>query len=277
MTDRNCVAEHYRDPERPRRAAEGSMLCAGCESRLAKQLENLPGLYADVIAGSRKASSTGPVKGDPERPMPATGTQLDARELVRATLVPWCRIVAEGREVDPPADDVPAMCAFLERHRLWLCGHDAAAEFADEIAHVTSEALRAAYPGGRSRVAIGECPTEIEHADGELGPCSATVYAYPEQPLIECERCGTSDTLDWWTSVMVDAAGKLLTGTALAAVLSSRYNRPITPTQVRDWARRGQVSRAGTDPKGRVLYDRTQAVAYADRLYEPVKRHSIVA
>lgn len=246
MTDRICVAEHYRDPDRPRRAAEGSMLCAGCESRLAKQLENLSGLYADVLAGSRKVSSTGPVKGDPERPMPATGTQLDARELVRATLVPWCRIVAEERVVDPPDDTVPAMCAFLERHRLWLCGHDAAAEFADEIAHVSSEALRAAYPGGRRRMVLGPCVGRVSSPDGTARGCDGIITATvsPADDLLPSFIVCDTDPEHLWTSSEWARLGLKIHGlldTATAALVLD-----VTERTVRRMVESGELDNHGS-------------------------------
>jgi hypothetical protein len=118
--ERLCSLEHRVDPDRPRRSAHSSTLCAGHISQARQALEDLPGRYDElgIIAaptgeqrnGARSAEKPIPyreaaadlrygVKQEPERP-PRREVELNG---IRSTLTGWARIVAAERNVGLPS------------------------------------------------------------------------------------------------------------------------------------------------------------------------------
>jgi hypothetical protein len=99
---------------------------------------------------------------------------------------------------------------FLARHLTWLCAHEIAAEFAQEIAQLVGKARRSAQPdGGRRRVRVGGC---VERdCPGDL-----VAMALPHESLGEIV-C-SADLAHRW------AAREWLR-------LSRRLDRPTTPAE----------------------------------------------
>lgn len=175
---------------------------------------------------------------------------VSVRREVVTELAQWCRLVIADRPVTATAvngSDVPAMCAFLERHAQWLSGHRDAEEAADRIAgcdtgceaqgltpshscHGLAQKVRKHTPPpivDKPRKPrphhIGTCPIEWEAEDDDGNPvmreCGGEVRAYPtpfddptreeqiKQPLPTCAKCGTEAHIDWWYREMYGKHG----------------------------------------------------------------------
>jgi hypothetical protein len=114
---------------------------------------------------------------------------------VPAVLASWARMIAEDRDVTPPAATVPDLCAFLDRHLDWVTRQDWVDELADELRELHAQ-LRGAVGDGR-QAPLGHC---IEPLDGR--DCGAPIYMpagtkprAPDEPIkdlpsLQCGACG---------------------------------------------------------------------------------------
>jgi hypothetical protein len=104
MTDTLCVVPHHHDPERPRRALDGLLVCAGHEAGLSRWLRQLAPLHAVL----EYALATGDLSGGPV----VSGTRdvgLDlrtqvstVRDAIRHKLATWALMVAEEAKATAP-------------------------------------------------------------------------------------------------------------------------------------------------------------------------------
>jgi len=270
----NCTAIHYYNPERPRRAQDGLQICAGCYDRADGQLTELPDLVAAILEPSRRAAS-GRVSGTPEPPTLVNDRQVEGRSLVRYALIEWAQLVVYGRQVTAPQSDVPALCAFLRRHQLWLCAQDNAGAFVAASGDMFRYARRLAYPSPPERTYIGDCPYHVLDEAGLMVVCAEPVYAYPDPdpdtplPLVTCVKCGTAGTVQEWQRQIVGRGDGIVTSAALLALLSARYMTPVPSSTLYSWVRRGHVR-----PVDRGRYDFEQVVAYTDTVWTPVGKRT---
>lgn len=220
--------------------------------------------------GSSRSSTAKDVdNGDHNTGVDNLDIVLSDRGDITAVLQGWARVVVEDFDVTtviPHGHDVGGMCVFLERWARHMTGHVAADDFAEEVHRGAGKVLRYAKPRGRDWMLLGECPVELEHADGTLGPCGGRVVAYPiagsdRDP--RCQTCGTVAVVDWWISHMVGnpAAKTLVTATELIGIIAYRLHWTVTHEMIRQWASRGKIQRAGRDSKGRTLYDHADVVS----------------
>lgn len=101
-----CVLAHRTEPERPRRAVDGLLLCPGCLRGLRESIDSLPALWSELEASLVRSPGRGaPVSGSREAPLPGRLAPAEQRRDMVAVLVSWCRVVAEERGVAMP--DVP--------------------------------------------------------------------------------------------------------------------------------------------------------------------------
>ncbi|MEV1331140.1 hypothetical protein AB0J20_16360 [Micromonospora costi] len=195
---------------------------------------------------------------------------MEARSAIRVTLVSLCRLILDERGIGRPADDVPAMAAYIGRHATWLAAHPAADEHAKDLRDIAGDRRNwsLAYPSGSDRLYIGDCPLLVADLDGSNeGLCGTRLYAYGDQPLIQCQGCGTEETVEWWQREIVGEATRLVDAYAGAADLAMRWSRPVDPALIRKWAQLGKVARHGQDGKRRTLYDVDELRRYAEQVW----------
>lgn len=133
-------------------------------------------------------------------------TAIEARRLIRHTLASWCLLVAQERVVALPADELPAMGAYLALHANWLADHEAGQECAEELAALAHGwAWRVCYPTGTRVVPLGR-PCPCEGCDGTL-----RAILRPEGDRLDSEVvCTGNDPHRWpterWTALDTETA-----------------------------------------------------------------------
>jgi hypothetical protein len=80
------------------------------------------------------------------------------RSDIVAILASWSGLVVTERAVARPVRrDVGMLAAFVGAHLDWLLAHPAAADFAEEVTTLARAARRAAQPGARIHLELGQC------------------------------------------------------------------------------------------------------------------------
>jgi hypothetical protein len=87
---------------------------------------------------------------------------METRARIRLLLVTWTRIVCEERGINPPADTINELAAFLDRHTTWLAEQPYAGDPATQFAKQRSRARRIAYPDGTRTIEVGHCQRETD-------------------------------------------------------------------------------------------------------------------
>jgi hypothetical protein len=207
-----CVTPHDSD----RRALPALRLCGGCRDGLEKDLTTLPRLHHDLgIALATPEQSrtvhfgTLPGAGNLDRtPLAVASTGLpinprvaDLRDQIRHDLVWWAVYVGDERGHALPADEVPAIAAWLLLSVDWIAATlPAAQECPPVMRGLTGRARALLQPDGAKRIAIGAC-----HQSVESGPCKGTLWATcraedDKRPSeIYCDGpCGTKLGAEQW-------------------------------------------------------------------------------
>lgn len=281
-----------------RLAADGVRLCEVHTERLIEDLIEAPRLYADLGAvlvhatpgGERAAGSAtaGPVPDE---------DVMEARGAIRSALIRLTRTIVDERGVRAPLATrdgrtyvdtrVPALAGFCVPHAIWLAAHRDAGRWADMLHEATRGKVRTmAYPSGSDRLYVGECPIIVAAPDGER-VCGTRLYQLPDEPLITCTGCATSETIEQWQRWLVGEARGTADVFALSAHLALLWMRPVDPALIRQWSHRGRihpVMRADPAPgdpdrqaldkdeRGRVRYPIADVVAYAESIWGPPYR-----
>jgi hypothetical protein len=187
----------------------------------------------------------------------------------------WSRVVMDDRNITngatlPLGTDAPGMATFLERHALWISGHEAAQDCRDELVDLAHRCHLIAFPTRRESFSIGRCPLEIPGEQDVLEVCGGDVRSRKAdegvadgQAWCACSRCGEVAVASWWAERMfVDGeASPLVTVGELVAVIAYRLQIVVTHEQIRQWKHRGKIDAAGTDEKGRTLYRHEDVIA----------------
>jgi hypothetical protein len=175
--------------------------------------------------------------------------------------------------------DVYAMVDFLHREASRIVewvepGHDYGRTFVDELAAIARAVARVAWPPKGDRMVIGDCPAcgrrlrvkaptwrRVPHptTNPDTYPAWSDWQPARDKP-ITC-RCGKEDTLDGWRDALAGPSLALTAWQIIDDVHASLGLRYSTPAVVRQWARQGLITKAGTNARGESLYDRTQVLA----------------
>jgi hypothetical protein len=180
----SCSGPLCAEQARVRQTVDGDGLCASCRSRLAGQLQVLPGLYqrCEGILVNRRAAGFERIRGG----LPGGINLNDAAAAVRAktmsVLASWAGLVVDERRLSkPPRRDVRSLARFLTKQLDWLAGHPAAGDAAAEIAGLVQSAEDAISPRGAARMELGPCDrsgcggTVLVTARGDSGTGSVQV------------------------------------------------------------------------------------------------------
>ena len=193
---------------------------------------------------------------------------VSLRRLITDVLNGWSRVVMEDRPVEvelPNGSDVPGMCAFLIRHAQWFAGHEAAEDAAEEVRRLAGKVSGAVNPQRKDWISLGACPLDV---DSEVGPvkCGGQVRVRPSRDggaaEGRCRKCGVVAVVEWWERVIMPEASRLITAAEVPEFIRQQFGKKIAAPTVRKWIERHVITAAGTDEKGRTLYDKG-AVAYA--------------
>lgn len=154
-----CVRARRPSPYRAQ-AESGLLLCPGCRDRIGTDLAELPSLYDDcesLLSAAPKAL-TEKVRGRVATDLSLNQTAVSVRSDIVVILASWAGLIASERGVARPARrDVGVLAAFVTVHLDWLLTHPAAADFAEEVTALAKAARRAAQPGDRIHLELGQC------------------------------------------------------------------------------------------------------------------------
>ncbi|MFD3701217.1 hypothetical protein ACFWUZ_34720 [Streptomyces sp. NPDC058646] len=151
-------------------------------ARLTRDLRHLPGLYQACGHLLGNGSSGPPALRERTSGGSAPGLRFntaasEARDAIIGTLSSWAGLVAQERDVAPPARTVEGLAAFLLGHVDWLAAHSCAPEVSAELGGLVQRATGVADPEGARRIPVGAC---LEPScDGTL---SARLHRPPAGP-----------------------------------------------------------------------------------------------
>lgn len=233
------------------------------------------------------------------RPLPVNIDASRVADSVRNTLVGWVRVLCEDNHLDPPANTVAAICAWLDSNHRLIRRHEAAADCVDELIDACGMLTRAIdYPDDKARIFVGPCP----ETDAEGDPCPGEIHAIiPEResgaPRMECRVCGSVWASEQWTRMGVrvqrraaqieqqktygripDEWGELIAQAeererrlqrasmgALVSIDDAARHADVTPSTLRRWVAQGVVKRHGESKPWKVDLDRVMEVRDALR------------
>ncbi len=200
-------------------------------------LSTLPLLYSRCEVAMQPVRAGGVVRehtGRRATGLPLRAAAFDARARILGVLASWAGLVSAEREVPAPRRTVPELARFLAAHRDWLAGHPGGADFVAELSELVASASEVLQEPGHT-VLTGHCPI-----DG----CQAPVRIKPSGAAVRCEA-GQE------TGVPTKEA-------ALAV--------GVPEATVRQWARRGKLTRYGSARRAEYCLD--ELTALADTTYD---------
>lgn len=242
MNDDLCVAAHTRDPDRPRRAADGLYLCAGCLAHLERVLVELPELYHELGVAMASAGSAGSsrVSGTPERPLPLNPAMCDHRAHMGAVLASWAELVASERYVSPPGSvEMPRLAVWLVPHITWCAGHGWAGDMLAEVRGLAGRGWALLEP--RRRLDIAERCRVVDEGGERCSGEISMVYGLDEWHAL-CSVCGRQEAAAYLRDGL---AGRWVTVERVRAYAYRTYGVNVEGGTVRSWAARGHVRARG--------------------------------
>lgn len=189
-----------------RPVSDGAALCAGCTTRLRRELRSIPELVEDLhITLARQDRLTPRQLGrGGDSPVAWKDPASVALADLRGYLTSWVRCIADerGLAITHLRDTSPACAAWLVHYLPIVRHHQAAGELLAEIDR-SATAARAVtdLPPNSSRFLVGPCPEVNDDTgvwcDGEVWANIPTTTDIPA--LLRCRTCTTSwDTTRWY-------------------------------------------------------------------------------
>ncbi|MFI6909732.1 hypothetical protein ACIBKY_51315 [Nonomuraea sp. NPDC050394] len=187
MTTSLCIGPRCGGQEGPREADTGRLICAGCTSRLRRDIGITPTLQRWLGHHLAPGAGAGPkVSGSRDAPVPVRIDVIDHQARIGDVLKSWVWLIAEHRGLTYPAvTTVDEVAPWLERHVDWATTRP----WIDDMCAELDELRRVAHRLAPWRVHVveldGPCPscdlralirtsgeTYIE-CDVRVGGCSA--------------------------------------------------------------------------------------------------------
>lgn len=233
------------------------VICGACEADIARALNAVPGLTADLDVTLARQTSRTTAGRSAVVPLPFDPRASEAAWVLRSTLAGWVRQLQEHRPEPWPADTPQDMAAWLSARLQRLVRHPAAPEAHGEI----TEAVRAAQR-------VVDRPQERRFAG--YCDCGAALYARPGAATVRCRDCDAApyDVDERRQAMLAAVADQLMPAHQAAAALSGLV-APLSADLVRKWAERGQIDARGRDLAGRPLYRLSDVL---DRLLGTLER-----
>lgn len=178
----------------PRPSADGCYLCDVCTRRLVEDAATAAELYAELEIVLAQPGRTGErTSGTPDHGTELNDRAMEARTLIRHTLVSLCLLISEERGIATPADTVEAMADYVQRHAVWISAHRGVAGSTAEEFHELAHGMPwyAAYPTGARRFRVGPC-LEVD-CQGEIVATLRTT----DQLLPSALTCDADEPHTW--------------------------------------------------------------------------------
>lgn len=281
---------------------EGTHLCDDCRTTLTHAILNTGAHYADLetvrtrTRGVRYDKSGGK-GGTKERPLGmdlrfarlardesgkvTEGRATEVEHLARNAAVTWARVVLDHwpHTTTRPADNIPAVCAFLASVTTAIAGQPWAGDMLRDfrtterkLAHLVDIAPPKWYAGKCSAPTDGtdEATTETE--------CKVDLYARSEKGSLTCPGCGAEHDISGRREVLLEEAKDILvTATEAAGALLAWTDYGGTEERlvdrIRKWQERGRLTGRGNTTvsgKQRTLY---RLGDIQERMVDDAQRH----
>lgn len=253
-------------------------LCPGCTNRLTATLRAVPDALIELATTITRQTAmptttsapTGPVCDHTDETTCGCGVRLpwhDHAARIRAQLrhtitTATRRLLTEtSRPTALILGGSPAQARWLAANTTHIAARPWAGTLDHDLAHHLDNAWRA-IDRPEDRLYVGPCGT-LQPAAVDRGlpsravpaPCPRRLWARPDQTAVTCPACRTiHQVADRQETMLAAAEGLDLPGPQIASALTTMTRRRISPSTIRSWAHRGQLTQRGTDPTGRKLY-----------------------
>lgn len=236
--------------------------CDPCMAAVERNLSMVPWLAAQLLVTYSRQSRLGSAGKRPtgaEQPLGYGPGAKKAYDRLHNELVGWVREFL-GRRLDEawPRDDVVSMTVWLLRRRDRIQRHHAVDELARSIEHVVQHGLDRINPEA-DEPTYGIC-----EADTEYGPCPGYLYGEAAASWVRCARCGaqheTAARREWMRHRMAVFYFRAAT---LARLLPRMIDRPVSASNIRNWAAEGRPIRTDRDSDGFPTYHCGDVIAVA--------------
>jgi hypothetical protein len=179
------------------------VICDDCTEVLDRALGDVTWVSEELDVSMTRQRSAPIVPGAPSAShgLPWHEKAAEATRNLRAILVLWVRLCDEEHVgIGPsalPADNLPAIAAWLLHRVPGLARHDAAADALDEITNAVAECERVVFWKRKSRIYLGTCGQRVEDNDGAtlLESCTGEVYAEEGASVGVCDLCAQGVTV----------------------------------------------------------------------------------
>lgn len=226
------------------RPARSGYMCGGCEAELARALDAVPAVVADLHDTLSRQTSNGTATGrSAVTPLPFDARASEAMRVLRNTLVGWVRQLQETQPQPWPRDSSASMAAWLSARLSRILKHPAAPDAHAEITGAVRHAQR-----------VTDRPPDRQFA-GRCPQCDAPLYARPGARAVQCRDCDAdpTDVTTQRDAMLAAITDQLVTATQAADILT-RLAAPLSAELVRQWATRGRLAAHGRDVHGHPLY-----------------------
>lgn len=244
MPDRTCPCGQP--------TGEASYICSSCTNQLWNTLDAIPDLVLDLdltrTRQRRYSTSSTTAAGDALPWQEAASRSLaDLRRILYAT-VDRCigAQITSTEQIEttprPAARDLGHVAAWLQVRVDPIAGKPWAPE-ARKLIAAHQRAIR-----------VIDRPPEHTYA-GPCQVCGADLYTLPDQPMVRCATCGTTEDVAGRRSYLLAAVDDhLATATEIARALTS-LAMPVTSERIRQWKHRERLQARATEPHtGHPLY-----------------------
>lgn len=215
-----------------------------------------------LVASTQSPSFVIRVSGSKERGISLDEHVLEARMAIEGILSSWARLVADERGIRSlGAEDlnVAHLARFLLAHLDWMAAHPAATDFAQEIHDLTAKVRRSSQVSADlSRMHLSECV--VPGCPGTLG----VRVGRGGKREIWCELGHT------WTAEQWLLLSRQLNSTSDGSGQHRRVSTRdaaialgVGQATIRQWVRRGKLSRYGSDFHAEYELDELTALAEA--------------
>ncbi|MFJ6798101.1 hypothetical protein [Streptomyces sp. NPDC091268] len=232
-----------------------------CRDHLALALSELPALHREIeyLLGPTVTGRGERVSGSHTRGLLFNEDASAVRTSMLSVLASWSGVVSGlGVRAAVPERKVGPLAAFLLRHLDLLAGHPAAADLAEEVKALVTDARKVVGPTTVRRVTLGTCPQP-----GCAGPVEARMTGGQESDHgVQC-RNGHSWAADEWlalrrllsTGAPAPARQGRMLPTRLAAQAAG-----VSEATVRKWVSRGKLTRYGSPSRAEYNVDELMAL-----------------
>jgi len=233
-------------------ATNGVVLCARCVTTTAAALTNVAshhtalfslGSPAPVRRRTGMADPTGNAVGS--RP-PSDSIETAAAETT-TMLVGWTRALVDDRGVQPPANNVSAMAAFLTKHLASIATLGWAGELLRQALDFERRLQRLVSRNqGHWYAGICGAPT----GEGMDDWCPADLFVRPGERYVRCRACGAHWSVDQRRAAVIEEARDALLPVAVIAraavsLLGEETSQQRLEARLRQWVKRGQLDDYG--------------------------------